>query len=94
MNSIEPISIYDTRRIDWLRAAARFDPQAISSLRSKLLRKFVSDEAALAGLPMGDQLCLHVFKNGPDTCVVEGEQYLLSLARFFPMIKGGTYPAD
>jgi 23S rRNA (adenine2503-C2)-methyltransferase len=62
MNSIEPISIYDTRRIDWLRAAARIDPQAISSLRSKLLRRFVSDEAALAGLPMGDQLCLHVLE--------------------------------
>jgi 23S rRNA (adenine2503-C2)-methyltransferase len=63
MNSIEPISIYDTQGIDQLRAAERFDPQLIRNLHSKLLRRFVADDAALEGFPFADQLGLHVLEH-------------------------------
>lgn len=59
MNSTTPISIYDTHGIDALRAAARFDPQAVKSLHGKLLRRFVADDVALDGFPVGDRLKLH-----------------------------------
>jgi 23S rRNA (adenine2503-C2)-methyltransferase len=59
MNSPEPISIYDTRGLDTLRAVARFDPQSIRNLLSRLLRRFVADDAALDGFPAGDQVKLH-----------------------------------
>ena len=59
MTSIEPTCIYDTRRIDELRAAARFDPRTVRSLRGKLLRRFVADDVALAEFPIDDRLRLH-----------------------------------
>lgn len=62
MTLLEPISIYDSRRIDALRATARMDPQAIRSLHSKLLRRFVADDVALAGFPAGDRLRLHALE--------------------------------
>ncbi|MBP85174.1 MAG: radical SAM protein [Planctomycetaceae bacterium] len=62
MTSIKPISLYDTPSIDEVRAAARFDPQVIRSLHSKLLRRFDPDDVALVGFPLGDQLRLHALE--------------------------------
>ncbi len=59
MNSIEPISIYDTHGLDQLRVAERFDPQEIKNVRSRLLRRFVTDDVASAGFPVADKLGLH-----------------------------------
>ncbi len=52
-------SIYDNDRLDALRAAERFDPQAIHKLHSKLLRRFVADEDAVADFPARDRIRLH-----------------------------------
>lgn len=59
MTPIEPISIYDARRVDDLRAAARLDPQVVRSLRSKLLRRFDADNEASIGCPISDRLRIH-----------------------------------
>jgi len=59
MTSPATISIYDKDGIERLRAAARFDPQAVRSLQSKLLRQFLSDEVARAAFPASEQLRLH-----------------------------------
>jgi len=53
------ISIYDTSAIDALRAAERFDPQTIRKLYSKLLRRFLADEAASAEFPAATRMKLH-----------------------------------
>ena len=62
MTSNELICIYDKRRIDAFRATARFDPQAVRSFHSKLLRRFVADDVALTGFPPGDHFQLHALE--------------------------------
>ena len=59
---MKTISIYDTRHLEQLRAAERFDPQVIRNVRSKLLRRFLADDDALADFHLADRLHLHALE--------------------------------
>ncbi len=52
-------SIFDSPGMDELRRALRLDPQSIRRLRNDLLKRFFSDETALAKFPATDQVALH-----------------------------------
>ena len=53
------ISIYDTRALEKLRRELRFDPQQLRQFHNDLLKRFVSDESALARFPARDHVAGH-----------------------------------
>lgn len=53
------VSLYDRDGIEQLRRTLRIDPQCIRGVRRRMLKRFDSDEAALAGFPAADRLRLH-----------------------------------
>lgn len=55
----QKVSIFDSQRLDTLRRELRVDPQSIRQLRTRLLKRFVTDEDALQGFSAADRLELH-----------------------------------
>lgn len=55
----EPISIYDSRRVEQLRRELRIDPQRIRRWRNLLLKRFQPDSQALADFPDAARLAVH-----------------------------------
>lgn len=53
------ISPFDQQGIEQLRREHRLDPGRIRGFRNALLKRFNSDEAALAGFPAAERLALH-----------------------------------
>ena len=58
----ELISIYDFERIEQLRQELRLDPQAIRLLRNDLLKRFKTDETALANFSAAERVALHTLE--------------------------------
>ncbi|MGE0609657.1 MAG: 23S rRNA (adenine(2503)-C(2))-methyltransferase RlmN [Pirellulales bacterium] len=56
------VPIHDQAGIEQLRRELRLDPIAVRRLRGDLLRRFLSDEAALAHFPAGDRVALHTLE--------------------------------
>ena len=55
----EPISIYDSEKIEQLRQELSLDPQAIRQLRNDLLKRFQADEVALAHFSAAERIAPH-----------------------------------
>lgn len=55
----EPISIYDSRRVEQLRRELRVDPQRIRRWRNSLLKRFLPDSQAIAEFPEAARLAVH-----------------------------------
>lgn len=55
----ETFNILSSSAIERLRKRERLDPQAVRVLRTSLLKKFESDDAALRAFPASDHLELH-----------------------------------
>lgn len=58
----QSISIFDSAALDRLRQQQKFDPQAVRRLRSDLLKRFLSDEQALADFPAVERVSLHALE--------------------------------
>lgn len=56
------IDIHDELQLEQFRKSQRLDPQIIRGIRSRLLKRFLSDEVAVAGIPGADELQLHSLK--------------------------------
>src|SRR5688572_7029996 len=55
----QPISIYDLRGLECLRRELALDAKRLRRLRNDLLKRFFSDEVALADFPASDRIAHH-----------------------------------
>lgn len=55
-------SIFDLRGLDHLRGELRIDGRCVRRLRNDLLKRFKSDEVALASFPAADRIAIHVLE--------------------------------
>jgi len=58
----DPISIYDSPRLDQLGQEVRLDPQVIRQLRNDLFKRFQADEVALAKFSAANLVSLHTLE--------------------------------
>src|SRR5688572_17341123 len=56
----ERISIYDVPGLDRLRHERHLDAKCVRRLRNDLLKRFLTDEVALAKFPAADRITAHV----------------------------------
>jgi 23S rRNA (adenine2503-C2)-methyltransferase len=56
---MNPVSIYDTARMERLQRELRIDPQRVRRLRTALFKHFDVDEAAIVEFPHAERLAIH-----------------------------------